>query len=174
MVTAACIGNVRRAVEEAQGFTAKMHGAPMATPVPKLVVRDDEPSVAEQRQPWLGLVRVIDGLVAGAPQWVEPTVEGTVVGTLALEERSVNQVEPDVSGRHARIWCDGEGQWLVDGLGSKGGTTLVSGLSGEAVVVEPPKAERGEFVSAPVPLCPGDSITFGASSTFVVIEGFPA
>ena len=50
---------------------------------------------------------------------------------------------------------------------------LVSGASGESVVVEPPPAERDGFVSKPVAVRPGDELILAESTKFLVIEGVP-
>ena len=99
--------------------------------------------------------------------------EGTQIGALALGEGAVSKVGPDVSGLHARLWCDDAGRWWVEGLGSRNGTVLVSGLTGEETTVEPPAAERREWQAAPVEVAPGDQLRLGESTTFVLIEGLP-
>lgn len=120
----------------------------------------------------LGLLRVVDGYVVGAPHWLDREVGvGTVVGALAEQEGALREVGEDVSGRHARIWRSESGEWLVEGLGSRNGTTLVDGATRERVVVEPPASDRDGWQSAPVPLRPGDELTFGATTRFVVIAG---
>ena len=77
-----------------------------------------------------------------------------------------------MSGEHARIWLE-EGQWLVEGLDSRNGTVLVNGLTGEEVVVEPPRSDRHGFASQPVPLSAGDTLRLGSATTFLVVEGRP-
>lgn len=176
LVTAACTADVARAAVEAQNFAYSMFGSGLTTPPP---ARDDAPGregggADDVPAPWLGLLRLEGGLVVGEPQWVAPTAEGTEIGALALTEGAVNAVGHDVSGRHARIWCDEEGRWWVEGLGSRNGTVLVSGLTGEETPIEPPASERRDFQPAPVPLAPGDQLRLGQSTTFVLIEGLPA
>ena len=107
LVTAACTADVRRAVAEARAFSEKMHGGGLATPplapVPQGAGRAAAPTGADDRPRWLGLLRIVDGVVAGEPQWVEPTATGAEVGALVLTEGAVSEVGPDVSGCHARL-----------------------------------------------------------------------
>lgn len=113
---------------------------------------------ADDRPRWLGLLRIVDGVVAGAPQWVEPTATGAEVGALALTEGAVSEVGPDVSARHARLWRDDAGAWWVEGCDSRHGTMLVNGLTGEETVVEPPRGQRDGWQASPVPVAPGDQL----------------
>lgn len=176
MVTAACTADVARAAAEVQGFVYSMFGSGLMTPTPApadaLAPQGAEAPDA-LTAPWLGLLRIEDGLVVGEPQWVAPTEGGTEVGALALADGAVNEVGLDVSGLHARLWRDDEGRWWVEGLGSKNGTVLVSGLTGEEVVVEPPVSARKDWTNRPVELSPGDQLRFGQSTTFALIEGLP-
>ncbi|WP_276915735.1 FHA domain-containing protein [Parvibacter caecicola] len=175
LVAVACTSDVRRAVGEAQSFAKSVFGRGVRTPAPALARVGGAAAGAafDDKELWLGLLRVEDGYLSGAPQWVAPTEDGTEIGSLALAEGAVNEVGPDVSARHARIWRSGEGQWLVEGLESRNGTVLTSGVSGEETVVEPPQEQRFRFRSAPVPIAPGDTLALGQSTLFVVVEGYP-
>ena len=175
LVAVACTSDVRRAVGEAQSFAKSVFGRGVRTPAPALARVGGAAAGAafDDKALWLGLLRVEDGYLSGAPQWVAPTEDGTEIGSLALAEGAVNEVGPDVSARHARIWRSGEGQWLVEGLESRNGTVLTSGVSGEETVVEPPQEQRFRFRSAPVPIAPGDTLALGQSTLFVVVEGYP-
>ena len=175
LVTAACTADVRRAVAEARDFADTAHGGGLVTPPPTLVsaAAYAGSAAADDSPRWLGLLRVMNGLVTGAPQWLEPTVTGSEIGALALTEGAANEVGPDVSGAHARIWCDETGAWWVEGLDSRHGTVLVSGVSGEETVVEPPRGQREGWHPAPIPLAVGDQLRLAASTTFLVIEGYP-
>lgn len=177
LVTAACTADVRRAVAGARAFSEKMHGGGLATPplvpVPQGAGRAAAPTGADDRPRWLGLLRIVDGVVAGAPQWVEPTATGAEVGTLVLTEGAVSEVGPDVSGCHARLWRDDSGAWWVEGCDSRHGTMLVNGLTGEETVVEPPRGQRDGWQASPVPVAPGDQLRLAASTTFLLIEGYP-
>ena len=128
---------------------------------------------ADDRPRWLGLLRIVDGVVAGEPQWVEPTATGAEVGALVLTEGAVSEVGPDVSGCHARLWRDDAGAWWVEGCDSRHGTVLVNGLTGEETVVEPPRGQRDGWQASPVPVAPGDQLRLAASTTFLLIEGYP-
>lgn len=175
LVTAACTADVRRAVAETRDFADAMHGGGLVTPPPTLAAPGAVSPAAGGGEPlrWLGLLRIADGVVVGAPQWVEPTVTGAEVGTLALTEGAANEVGPDVSGRHARIWRDVDGAWFVEGCDARHGTVLVSGLTGDETVVEPPRGQRDGWQPAPVPVAPGDQLRLAASTTFLLIEGYP-
>lgn len=174
LVTAACTADVRRAVAEARSFADNVHGGGLVTPAPVLAASAAAEASLETEEPrWLGLLRVSDGFVAGAPQWVEPTVAGSEVGSLALAEGAVIEVAPDVSDRHARLWRDEEGAWWVEGLDSRYGTVLVSGLTGDERVVEPPRGQRDGWQPAPVAVSPGDQLRLASATTFLIIEGFP-
>lgn len=174
MITAACTADVGRAAAETQGFAFSMFGSGLMTPPPAadaLALRQEAFDAATA--PWLGLLRLEGSLVVGEPHWVAPSEEGTQIGALALGEGAVSKVGPDVSGLHARLWCDDAGRWWVEGLGSRNGTVLVSGLTGEEMTVEPPAAERREWQAVPVEVAPGDQLRLGQSTTFVLIEGLP-
>lgn len=177
LVTAACTADVRRAVAEAREFSEKMHGGGLATPplapMSQGAAREAVTAGADDRPRWLGLLRIVDGIVAGAPQWVEPTATGAEVGALALTEGAVSEVGPDVSGRHARLWRDDAGAWWVQGCDSRHGTVLVNGLTGEETVVEPPRGQRDGWQASPAPVAPGDQLRLAASTTFLLIEGYP-
>ncbi|WP_206214739.1 MULTISPECIES: FHA domain-containing protein [unclassified Adlercreutzia] len=187
LVTAACTADVRRAVDHAQQFVQTTYGGGLSTPRMALASQGEgeasargEDEAATAPAPVLGLLRVKDGLVVGAPHWLSSAPEGSEVGALALSDGAVNEVEADVSARHARIWRSGEDVWYVEDLGSRNGTVLVSGLSGDRVEVRPPCEGCGSAasavgqMSAPVPVRPGDQLRFGASTTFIVIEGMPS
>lgn len=177
LVTAACTADVRRAVTEARDFAEKMHGSGLATPPLALAsqgaAQEEAPPDIDDHPRWLGLLRIVDGVVAGAPQWVEPTATGAEVGALALTEGAVSEVGPDVSGRHVRLWRDDAGAWWVEGCDSLHGTVLVSGLTGEETVVEPARSQREGWQSAPIPVAPGDQLRLAASTTFLLLEGYP-
>ena len=80
-----------------------------------------------------------------------------------MGEGDITDVGPGVSAHHARIRRDGR-DWLVEDLGSKNGTVLVSGASHEAVAL---------VAGVPVPLRPGDELALAGDTTFVAIEGVP-
>ena len=65
------------------------------------------------------------------------------------------------------------GAWWVEGCDSRHGTVLVNGLTGEETVVEPPRGQRDGWQASPVPVAPGDQLRLAASTTFLLIEGYP-
>lgn len=162
-----CSANVRASIAYAESYLRTTVGAYPATPlVDNHTSGCDEGSVRLPNAPRpLGLVRVRDGLVAGAPHWVAPHREGVVIGSLALGEYDVTDVASDVSARHAKVWWDEAGQsWLLRDLGSTNGT-FVRGF------------EDADFVLVPrdtdIALGLGDEVRLGACTMFVVIEGAP-
>lgn len=177
-VAAGCSGNVRRAVSYVMDYSQTEHGARLATPCASMLENapaagEVPPGRGEARA--LGLLRVADGYVTGAPHWVQPTGEAVEVGALVLGEHDIADVGPDVSGRHLRLWCAEDGRWLVEGLGSRGGTVLVGGADRARVVVEPPRADDEDELCAtlPVQVRPGDELHLAESTVFMVIEGAP-
>lgn len=179
LVAAGCTANVRQAAAHVMDFAKSVHGVGMATPLitPKSAsVRLEQQKVPAEAMPTLALMRIVDGYLTGNPYWLDPSGKVTEVGSLANDDGSINDVDPDVSGRHLAIWHDDEGEWRVRGLGSKHGTVLISGADHSEVVVEPPQAQRngvnGESSSAP--LHPGDELLLASNTRFVVLEGIPA
>lgn len=179
LITVALTCDVRRAVAEAQDFARDAYGGRLVTP-PMAMARSGEgegrtegSDAAGVLKPVLGLLRVRDGYVTGGPHWLDPGAGGSEVGSLALAEGSVCAVDEDVSARHARIWRAEDGAWYVEGLDSKNGAVLESALTGETIVVEPPRGQRADFTPKPQKIAPGDTLTLGATTTFVVIEGLP-
>lgn len=177
LVSAGCTANVRQAAAHVMDFAKSVHGVGMATPlitpssIPERLTHEDS---SNEAIPTLALMRVANGYLSGNPYWLDPTGKKTEIGSLANEEGSINDVDPDVSGRHLAIWRDDDGAWCVQGLGSKHGTVLISGADHAEVVVEPPHAERnGAAEGGPVRLHPGDELLLGASTRFVVLEGVP-
>lgn len=177
VVTVGCTASVSRAVSQVMEFAKTVHGSGMATPL----VTPSTASATEARRAsvqsvgiTLGLMRVVDGYLVGAPNWMAPTEEGTEVGALSLSEHAITDVEPDVSARHLRIWCDTDGQWFAEGLRSTHGTRLVSGVDHQESVIEAPQAERAGAEPSPVPIHPGDEIIMASDTRFLVLEGIPS
>lgn len=175
LVTAGCTANVKRAVAQVMDFAKTVHGTGMATPLvtPTLTAKVPSANAGPGPNVTLGLMRIVDGYVAGAPFWLAPTEEGTEVGALSLNEHAVTAVAPDVSSHHLRIWRSVEGQWFAQGLGSTHGAVLVSGVDHEERVIELPQGERSCEESVPVPIHPGDELILASSTRFMVLEGIP-
>lgn len=162
-VAAGCLQDGREAVRAALDFTYATHGKRWDACVQG---KADRVGLGHSELPaealGLGLIRMEDGVMMGGPYWIPSDCGGAIVGMLALGKHDVVEVESDVSDRHARIWCGGEGSWWVEDLCSFAGTTLVRGGVGEGLRLEPRRPERIE---------PGDSLRFGHSTTYVVVKG---
>lgn len=179
LITAGCTANVRQAASQVVDFAKSVYGTGMATPLitPRLSV---EPSAAEEAakdEPTLALMRIVDGYLSGNPHWLDPSGV-TEVGSLVLDDGSINDVEPDVSGRHLAIWRDEGGEWRARGLGSKHGSVLVSGADHSETVIEPPRLQPGKPEGEGgdvegVGLHPGDELLLASCTRFVVLEGIP-
>lgn len=90
-----------------------------------------------------------------------------------LTEGAVSEVGPDVSGCHARLWRDDAGAWWVEGCDSRHGTVLVNGLTARRRWWSRPAASA--MAGKPL-LCPWPRETnsaSAASTTFLLIEGYP-
>lgn len=176
LVAAGCTADVREATSLALDFAREIHGSTLPTPIvtpSSSAISQVAGSVGDESRT-LGLMRLEDGYVMGSPHWLDKNVAGgTQIGALALGDGAVSKVGGDVSGIHARIWCDDDGRWLIEGLGSKNGTVLVDGVTHERIVVEPPKDEQATWEGEPVELRPGDTIVLGANTEFVIIAGAP-
>lgn len=191
MVSAACTADVERAVGEVRAFAQSMHGNGLGTPPSTALVAWGDGAEAaaangeeaggaagavtgpadagkaggsERAVPWIGLLRLEDGLVMGEVHWIAPEGAGAIVGSLAAGGGDVCAVAADVSGRHARIWRDESGSWFVEDLGSRNGTALTSALTGE---------RREVAAGCAVAVQPGDQLHVGAATTFALIEGLP-
>ncbi len=165
-----CLGSAAAAsslVEQFLHSIAQTHGF-MTTPATEAdeVVRFERPAAG------LGLVRVVDGaLDLQSVHGLYGQEGGTVIGSMATDEHSLNNVGPLVSRRHLRIFQDEEGRWFAQGLGSTNGTTLIKGATKEPVVIEPPRAERkGANDAPPVQIQPGDALCLADTTVFLVMQ----
>lgn len=174
LVAAGCTANVRKAAAQVLNFSKAVHGAGMATPLITPRVLEGEGSAAEayvDGPTTLLLLRVVDGYVMGNPHWLDASEDGTVVGSLALGEGSITDVGSDVSGKHLLLTRE-DGQWLAQGLGSKYGTILVSGVDHSETVVEPPRDQRSDDrPGEKVPINPGDELLLASTTHFMIMEG---
>lgn len=160
-VAVGCSADVRASVTYALDYARASFGRRATTPPAEALVAQGAVS-GEAAVPALGLLRVKDGYVAGDPHWLPRSEKGVEVGSLALGELDVTDVGPGVSGRHLRVWHDERDGWLVQDLGSKNGTVLVSGVDHARLPLE--AGVRAE-------LRPGDELVLAGETTFVAIEG---
>lgn len=162
-----CMGNVKRAVAYANDYARSVHGAVPPTPLPD-DLRDNAGATVRpcaEGECMLGLLRVVDGYVQGAPHWILPDGNGVEIGALVTGEGDVSDVAPSASARHARVWYDCKSAtWLVEDLGSRGGTQVASGATGDIAL-----AGRGGEGAAP--LLPGDELILAEDTRFVVLAG---
>lgn len=185
-LASACTASVKSAVDAAIKFAKFIHGSDVGTP---LITPDSHAALREaqreevRKTAVLGLVRVVDGYVMGAPHWLdygqgkdksnndEPPV--TVIGSLATGARSISDVAPDVSAMHMLIWPEGD-KWYVQDCESKGGSAIVDGATHERRELAPPKKDRpADFEFPKVEVRPGDELALGADTHFIVIAGVP-
>lgn len=181
LIAVGCSANVPESIEYARTYAQESLSLRMSTPTSAAVAAARVERVVEAPRP-LGLIRVKEGYVAGDPHWIAPDGSGITIGALATGELDISDVEPDVSGEHARIWCDpgasddgkdrlgdasvaapaGQGRWLVEDLGSTNGTQIMNGAS---------HVRRRLDAGRVMELHPGDELTLGGTTTFAVIEG---
>lgn len=158
LVACGCSANVRASATYALDFSHTVRGRRLTTiPVtPSSTSSRTRPVIsAIDPDPVLGLLRVRDGYVVGAPHWLSTEPDGSEIGAFAVSEGSITDVGPLVSGRHARVWRASDGRWLVEDLGSTNGTVIIDGATGERVPVMPtarkagaPSAEEGGAAGA--------------------------
>lgn len=163
-VAVGCSAQVRMAIDYALEYVDKNLGGRMGTPesAPVNNAEAGASGAADDVPRALGLVRVSDGYLTGDIHWIDPVGAGAVIGAVATGTADISDVEEDVSAEHACVgWDAGRSCWLLRDLGSTNGTRLVSGASGEEKLLDPREAAE---------LYPGDEITLGTSTTFVVME----
>lgn len=160
LVAVGCSGRVATAVAYTKNYAYRMFGLEPGTPE---AVAGEPDALSEDTPRMLGLLRISEGLVAGAPHWVDPAGPGIEVGAMALGADDIADVEADVSGHHLRLHHDGA-RWLACDLGSTHGTVLV-----RCDDPEPQRLEPGEEVE----VHPGDELRLASSTTFVLLEGSP-
>lgn len=181
-VAAGCSANADRAVDYTMGYIRSVMGGRLGTPTSCSVSPDPHKTMVSVVLPRvLGFVRVVDGVVASEPYWISSDSPGVEVGALATGPSDITDVDGDVSARHARVWYEAPGavtdedaegapqngvcrpgRWLLRDLGSRNGTVVVD--EGGA---SPVRVEAGMTVE----VHPGDEVRFGASTTFVLVEG---
>ncbi len=178
LITAGCTANANRAASQVIDFAKRVHGAGMATPLitPKTPSCSANSRTTDHVQmPTFALMRLVDGFLSGNPHWLDPNIDGIEIGSLALGEGAINDVDPDVSGHHLLIWHSEEGEWLVKGLGSTHGTVLISGVDHAETVVEAPYDQRdiNSDTETVVSIHPGDELLLASGTRFIVLEGIP-
>lgn len=116
----------------------------------------------------LGLIRIEGTALIPPIHPLDP--QGTNVGSLASGPLAIRDVKADVSREHLRIWFDGD-RWLCQGLHSTNGTLMASGVTGETLVVEPPRTQRtGDVDWPPQEIREGDRLRLGKSTDFLVVS----
>lgn len=159
------MGSARKAAAFALEYAQTSHGGRLAA-TPAIMMRDDDAEDAREIEPLplsLGLLRVVDGYVKGSPHWVDPGSKEIEIGALALGDGDIADVGAGASAHHARLVREGAA-WFVRDLGSTNGTEIVSGATGERMVVHEGSTSR---------LSAGDRLVLGDDTVFIVIEGVP-
>lgn len=175
-VAAGCSANVKRSSAYVLDYVRSVHGGRLETvPAAIMEVGAQAESSADPRSQAqaLGLLRVVGGLVSGTLHWVQPLSDGIEIGALALGPNDITDVDADVSGHHLRVWCNEQGVWCVEGLGSSNGTVLISGADGSETVVESPRRPGVVQAAQPVEVHAGDELVLAGSTRFMLIEGVP-
>lgn len=175
-VAAGCSANVKRSCAYVLDYVRSVHGGRLET-VPAAVMETGDEAAQQidlrgQAQA-LGLLRVVNGLVSGDLHWVQPLSDGIEIGALALGPNDIADVDSDVSGHHLRVWCNDQGAWCVEGLGSSNGTVLISGADDSQTEVEPPRGSGRAQTVGPVEVHAGDELVLAGSTRFMLIEGMP-
>ena len=130
---------------------------------------DLSPQLAAENQVFVVPLRILcadgeyrDGVDIRAGDIYRRLRAGELPQTSLPAAQDITDVGSGVSGRHALVRRDESGGWLVEDLGSKNGTALVSGATHEGAALE---------AGVPAPLRPGDELVLAGGTTFVAIEG---
>lgn len=171
IVSAAISGNVRQAVLRTLEYCRTSWGGitaltPDAGFLPMGEARD-KASIAP-----LGLLKTDGGYSSGTTYWVDPTPEGSVIGSMALNESDISDVGPCVSAQHARIWRAPDGSWYVEDLDSTNGTEILRGTDRYVVASSVSAVEAS--VGNCIELMPGDQLRLAGDTCFVVVAANPA
>lgn len=164
-VAAGCSANAQLSAAYALNYAQEHNGEPVSTPQPRAMNLASESPRGTAEDRTLGIVRVVDGYVAGDVHWVYEGGDerGLTIGAFATGSHDVTEVGDGVSGEHARIWRRDDGTWLVEDLGSTNGTTLLDGATGRQTVLTP---------HVPYSLRPGDELQLAGTTTYSVIQGW--
>lgn len=169
-VATGCTGDPHAAVRDVEQYAKARMGASFRTPM-STVDLDGQDEVDGGKATMLGLARIVGGKLKGPDGFyrLNPAGRGTEIGILSSGDGAINDVDEDVSRRHARVYCENT-HWYVVGLGSTNGTTVISGTDKIERVVEPPKRERPrDYAPEPFEIFPADTLCLGSSTRFMVI-----
>lgn len=162
-IAVGCSANVPYAVRYTTEYVERSFGGRAGTPESSSFDAAAATSNAAPTSHALGLMRVTDGYLTGAPHWISAASEGVRIGALACGEDDITDVEADVSAEHALVWWDAESAcWKVRDLESTNGTRIVRASDGTCM--ELASEEDAELHA-------GDELRLGASTAFVVLEG---
>lgn len=162
-IAVGCSANVPYAVRYTTEYVERSFGGRAGTPESSSFDAAAATSNAVPVPHALGLMRIADGYLTGAPHWILAASEGVRIGALACGEDDITDVEADVSAEHALVWWDAESAcWKVRDLESTNGTRIVRASDGAC-----PELAPGEDAE----LHAGDELRLGASTAFVVLEG---
>lgn len=153
-VATGCLGNPSYAAQKTSG-QLESRGMAMRTSLPEVCdcATEELEEVSEPRN--LYLCRIDDGMYSR----LEPVLseEGTEIGMMPEGKSQLVLPERTISRRHLKIYKDEEGWWVL-GLQSKNGTTLYRHVTGETIIVEPPRSKAEDNQRNPVKIEPGDHL----------------
>lgn len=162
-IAVGCSANVPYAVRYITEYVERSFGGRAGTPESSSFDAAAATSNDAPASHTLGLMRIADGYLTGAPHWISAASEGVRIGALACGEDDITDVEADVSAEHALVWWDAESAcWKVRDLESTNGTRIVRASDGACLELAP--GEDAELHA-------GDELRLGASTAFVVLEG---
>lgn len=163
-IAAGCSANVRASVTYALDSANTTCAGGTSTPLHVAVAGLSDADERDVAAAPLGLMSIEGDFVAGYPHWVEPSERGIELGALCVGDGDITAVGSDVSARHARLWCNADGEWFVEDLGSTNGTRIEDGSTGEV---------RELVAGKPARLRAGDLLGLGAATTFAIMSGLP-
>jgi len=162
-----CLNNARKAADYTLNYAKNTLDGGFNT---TLMIGDSRRTDKSKDEVNLCLIRMRNGRLSGKPFRLNTSEEGTEIGLLSTKEHSLSDVEDTVSGRHLRVYCDSEGQWFAEGLNSKNGSVLIRGDSNKELLIEPPRAQRKDFIARSVEIHPGDKLVLARDTVFMVLE----
>ena len=166
-IACGCLQDPTAAALSVEGFVSSKLASTLRTADTK--IGDGTPDRPREASPRLGLLRIVDGMARPPLRPLSTDPEGTIIGSLAMGESAITDVEASVSRQHLRIWRE-DGTWYAQGLGSTNGTMLVSAVTRERRVIELPRDERaGDGPSPVTPIASGDVLRLGSDTCFLVM-----